>query len=105
MVACGERFLLLAYLLRRIKADLRSEEHTSELQSQSNLVCRLLLEKKKKDRHGTQQFACRGTRCRLPEPPARERSRRIPPRTPTNRVPVTGDVGGGHYLARARLVA
>src|SRR2546430_16485677 len=29
---------------------LRSEEHTSELQSQSNLVCRLLLEKKKKRR-------------------------------------------------------
>src|SRR2546430_7879575 len=28
---------------------LRSEEHTSELQSQSNLVCRLLLEKKKKN--------------------------------------------------------
>src|SRR2546430_11819429 len=28
-------------------ADYRSEEHTSELQSQSNLVCRLLLEKKK----------------------------------------------------------
>src|SRR2546430_14105510 len=28
----------------------RSEEHTSELQSQSNLVCRLLLEKKKKIR-------------------------------------------------------
>src|SRR2546430_11154984 len=27
--------------------DARSEEHTSELQSQSNLVCRLLLEKKK----------------------------------------------------------
>src|SRR5688572_32294261 len=27
----------------------RSEEHTSELQSQSNIVCRLLLEKKKKD--------------------------------------------------------
>src|SRR2546427_8323079 len=30
-------------------ADDRSEEHTSELQSQSNLVCRLLLEKKKKN--------------------------------------------------------
>src|SRR2546430_12252897 len=30
------------------QVDLRSEEHTSELQSQSNLVCRLLLEKKKK---------------------------------------------------------
>src|SRR2546430_8660616 len=29
------------------QADKRSEEHTSELQSQSNLVCRLLLEKKK----------------------------------------------------------
>src|SRR2546427_3677223 len=33
--------------------DPRSEEHTSELQSQSNLVCRLLLEKKKKkEKHG-----------------------------------------------------
>src|SRR5688572_32737734 len=31
-----------------LSADSRSEEHTSELQSQSNLVCRLLLEKKKK---------------------------------------------------------
>src|SRR2546427_7950852 len=33
--------------LRRIAEEERSEEHTSELQSQSNLVCRLLLEKKK----------------------------------------------------------
>src|SRR2546430_7223096 len=33
---------------------LRSEEHTSELQSQSNLVCRLLLEKKKKTQIHTQ---------------------------------------------------
>src|SRR2546427_3864093 len=31
------------------RAHNRSEEHTSELQSQSNLVCRLLLEKKKKN--------------------------------------------------------
>src|SRR2546430_11039881 len=31
----------------------RSEEHTSELQSQSNLVCRLLLEKKKTTRRHT----------------------------------------------------
>src|SRR2546430_11067625 len=40
----------LADLARRPKQglDQRSEEHTSELQSQSNLVCRLLLEKKKK---------------------------------------------------------
>src|SRR5688572_31798191 len=34
----------------RIVWFLRSEEHTSELQSQSNLVCRLLLEKKKKNK-------------------------------------------------------
>src|SRR2546427_4690432 len=38
----------------------RSEEHTSELQSQSNLVCRLLLEKKKKKkkkrRHTESQY-------------------------------------------------
>src|SRR3972149_9947972 len=33
----------------------RSEEHTSELQSQSNLVCRLLLEKKKKRKRKTTQ--------------------------------------------------
>src|SRR5258708_17265386 len=31
----------------------RSEEHTSELQSPDHLVCRLLLEKKKKERHRT----------------------------------------------------
>src|SRR2546430_17717554 len=33
---------------RHLRSRPRSEEHTSELQSQSNLVCRLLLEKKKK---------------------------------------------------------
>src|SRR2546427_12610970 len=32
----------------KVDPEFRSEEHTSELQSQSNLVCRLLLEKKKK---------------------------------------------------------
>src|SRR5438093_8730590 len=38
---------------RRIVGDAdRSEEHTSELQSLTNLVCRLLLEKKKKQRPG-----------------------------------------------------
>src|SRR2546430_12970284 len=36
---------------------IRSEEHTSELQSQSNLVCRLLLEKKKTTSHSTQAIA------------------------------------------------
>src|SRR5688572_32689728 len=40
--------------LKGLKADGdRSEEHTSELQSQSNLVCRLLLEKKKNTRSHT----------------------------------------------------
>src|SRR5688572_32461930 len=39
---------------RRLLPPGRSEEHTSELQSQSNLVCRLLLEKKKKkQQHST----------------------------------------------------
>src|SRR5690606_41641895 len=41
----------LAYSLTRLGTDyidIRSEEHTSELQSRENLVCRLLLEKKKK---------------------------------------------------------
>src|SRR5256885_16992627 len=38
----------------------RSEEHTSELQSPCNLVCRLLLEKKKKK----QKFGCGGVRTR-----------------------------------------
>src|SRR5256886_11111816 len=51
-----DRFLQLAGVprtadqdraLREVDDDERSEEHTSELQSQSNLVCRLLLEKKK----------------------------------------------------------
>src|SRR2546430_12509994 len=45
------------------RSSTRSEEHTSELQSQSNLVCRLLLEKKKNDRltHTTQPSVRRHT--------------------------------------------
>src|SRR5699024_11642820 len=42
----AERCLLV--LRGHIRAGLRSEEHTSELQSRFELVCRLLLEKKKK---------------------------------------------------------
>src|SRR2546427_4701002 len=42
-VDCGQ-----AVNTGQVEAQMRSEEHTSELQSQSNLVCRLLLEKKKK---------------------------------------------------------
>src|SRR2546430_9856784 len=48
----GHRLAFLRFDLYRAlygTAATRSEEHTSELQSQSNLVCRLLLEKKKSD--------------------------------------------------------
>src|SRR2546430_9650018 len=41
-------FLFLQLKDSIVQMIFRSEEHTSELQSQSNLVCRLLLEKKKK---------------------------------------------------------
>src|SRR2546430_13208024 len=52
----------------------RSEEHTSELQSQSNLVCRLLLEKKKM--HDMQLLAI--MQCR-----------RCPPTLPLRQIPNT----------------
>src|SRR2546430_7960580 len=52
----------------------RSEEHTSELQSQSNIVCRLLLEKKKKK--------CPSRNCSAPPAAsACDRSRQSPPST------------------------
>src|SRR6266487_5906014 len=42
----------IRFLIRRARCDfLRSEEHTSELQSPVHLVCRLLLEKKKKKKN------------------------------------------------------
>src|SRR5438445_1289681 len=40
----------------------RSEEHTSELQSRQYLVCRLLLEKKKKERHSRRVWRTLGRR-------------------------------------------
>src|SRR2546430_9622730 len=43
------RVLAIVSRLSSQLVDRRSEEHTSELQSQSNLVCRLLLEKKNND--------------------------------------------------------
>src|SRR5256885_3144780 len=68
--------------------DLRSEEHTSELQSPCNLVCRLLLEKKKstpsrlpRDRR-TPAHAGRRT-ARTPAHPPRPRTRRPAPATST----------------------
>src|SRR5688572_19003712 len=47
----------------------RSEEHTSELQSQSNLVCRLLLEKKKGRRVARQEEHAVGDLLPRPHPP------------------------------------
>src|SRR5688500_19720452 len=43
----GEEFIYAQQTAGRTPPDARSEEHTSELQSPCNLVCRLLLEKKK----------------------------------------------------------
>src|SRR5688572_31347939 len=42
----------------RLLGQPRSEEHTSELQSQSNLVCRLLLEKKKTTKIAPSDLSC-----------------------------------------------
>src|SRR3712207_7054590 len=47
-LAAGKRMVDLSELLITVWDGLRSEEHTSELQSRQYLVCRLLLEKKKK---------------------------------------------------------
>src|SRR2546430_5264855 len=59
----------------------RSEEHTSELQSQSNLVCRLLLEKKKKKQKLSRLEDVTGLAAVPMEPsptPSAPRSRRQP---------------------------
>src|SRR5256886_8910142 len=66
---CGKlRLRKVAFLVaERREARLqmeRSEEHTSELQSQSNLVCRLLLEKKNNKRHSSAS----PQRCGSPNP-------------------------------------
>src|SRR2546430_11075192 len=44
---------------------IRSEEHTSELQSQSNLVCRLLLEKKKTTTSGYRSARSKSEQARM----------------------------------------
>src|SRR3989440_5049262 len=47
-MAWGESGTARLLILSQVVLSMRSEEHTSELQSRSDLVCRLLLEKKKK---------------------------------------------------------
>src|SRR2546430_5100782 len=58
---------LRPFLCRGAAQAERSEEHTSELQSQSNLVCRLLLEKKKKITRTNLP-----TSCNAPSPPTHD---------------------------------
>src|SRR2546426_9331727 len=55
-VAVGLVWLVLTILP---VSNVRSEEHTSELQSPCNLVCRLLLEKKKKSKSGTDSIVAK----------------------------------------------
>src|SRR5256885_10504076 len=71
-ISCGARRLLLTLVMSAAIAETmgaeklvprRSEEHTSELQSPCNLVCRLLLEKKK-----TYQIAARSLNPDVPMP-------------------------------------
>src|ERR1022692_4993630 len=50
------------WMINHRDRDLRSEEHTSELQSPCNLVCRLLLEKKRSRRGRPRRRSCPG-RC------------------------------------------
>src|SRR2546427_4013495 len=67
----GQRAGSLLRLRRRALlsySERRSEEHTSELQSQSNLVCRLLLEKKKKIARRHTLTVARGPCARQPAP-------------------------------------
>src|ERR1039457_1539817 len=73
---------------RRATVSPRSEEHTSELQSPCNLVCRLLLEKK--NENTTIAFCCAGPR----EPQSRQerKTRRPGPRDRVPTRPVAVDV-------------
>src|SRR2546427_4703142 len=61
----------LRHRQRDVELHPRSEEHTSELQSQSNLVCRLLLEKKKK--RTRQETTTYSSRAQTRHRPCRDR--------------------------------
>src|SRR2546429_4875943 len=61
-------------LKHRLVGELRSEEHTSELQSRLHLVCRLLLEKKKTLKTGFMYFAGTTTRSTRFRNASRQRS-------------------------------
>src|SRR2546430_6327831 len=90
----------------RIASVLRSEEHTSELQSQSNLVCRLLLEKKQSTRQTSplgRPSAVRMSAAPWPRP-LRPHSRPLPSERPQPVLPHPATVSHAiPLLRRARL--
>src|SRR5256885_11545366 len=63
-VCVGALAALRGPYVRRVDIPVRSEEHTSELQSPCNLVCRLLLEKKKYHGSTPRTFPSTGARAR-----------------------------------------
>src|SRR5438034_4446471 len=80
-------------------AIVRSEEHTSELQSHSDLVCRLLLEKKKKNKTNTAVRCTQSTRRRRPTPSCESKrvaSGPAPPRILSRPSSATPDRAAGH---------
>src|SRR2546430_2923637 len=76
----------------------RSEEHTSELQSQSNLVCRLLLEKKT---HNSSISCCVSQFRKTEVPCAKEKYG--PPSIAMNRCPLCSKVAFNHLSYPTRL--
>src|SRR3712207_7690980 len=52
----GQTAIKTTEIIDKAMGGVRSEEHTSELQSRQYLVCRLLLEKKKKNEHEIRQY-------------------------------------------------
>src|SRR3954467_6781799 len=79
------------------KCALRSEEHTSELQSHDNLVCRLLLEKKK------QQPRARPAQPHPAHPPTQPHTLRAPRSARPLEVP-SGEAGRAHEDAGCACV-
>src|SRR2546422_2932776 len=59
----GRRAVHLLADERVVREEVRSEEHTSELQSRLHLVCRLLLEKKKKKETDAARYGYQLVRC------------------------------------------
>src|SRR5438105_12080304 len=72
--ACRQAWRKGCRLACRSSAKRRSEEHTSELQSRVDLVCRLLLEKKKKKKYAAHAKRCREQTRPRQTPPSGNRT-------------------------------